>query len=66
MAFKTLKRVALLGGVGFAAAGVGAGLAGVALWRRLGLRGLEVRGQVVLITGSSRGLGFAVAMSRPR
>jgi short-subunit dehydrogenase len=65
---KTLRRVALMGaagaaaaGLGVALAGVGVGLAGVALWRRLGLRREEVRGQVVLITGSSRGLGLALA-----
>ncbi len=65
---KTLRRMALLGaagaaaaGVGVALAGLGVGLAGVALWRRLGLRREQVRGQVVLITGSSRGLGLALA-----
>jgi short-subunit dehydrogenase len=66
--FKTLRRLALIGaagaaaaGAGVALAGLGVGLAGVALWRRLGLRREEVRGQVVLITGSSRGLGLALA-----
>jgi len=46
---------------GIALAAVGAGLAGWALYRRLSLEGEDVRGQVVLITGSSRGLGFALA-----
>jgi short-subunit dehydrogenase len=62
---RDLKRVALLGGVGMAVAGVGlgvgVGLAGWALWRRLGFRPEELRGRVVLITGGSRGLGFAMA-----
>jgi short-subunit dehydrogenase len=51
----------LAAGAGFALAGLGVGLAGWALWRRLGMAGEDVRGQVVLITGSSRGLGFALA-----
>jgi short-subunit dehydrogenase len=73
MRHKTVRRVALLGaagaaaaGVGVALAGVGAGLAGVALYRRLGLRREDLRGQVVLITGSSRGLGLAMAQEFAR
>lgn len=58
---KTLRNIALLGAAGTAAAGVGIGLAGFALWRKLGMRGENMSGQVVLITGSSRGLGFAMA-----
>ncbi|MFB3917110.1 MAG: SDR family NAD(P)-dependent oxidoreductase [Terriglobales bacterium] len=58
---KTLRNLALLGAAGTAAAGVGIGLAGFALWRKLGMRGEDVSGQVVLITGSSRGLGLAMA-----
>jgi short-subunit dehydrogenase len=46
------------------AAGVGLGLAGLSLWRRLGA--IEVAGKVVLITGSSRGLGFAMAQEFAR
>lgn len=61
MKVTTLKRIAVLGAAGFAATGIGAGLAGVALWRKFGARAADVRGQVVLITGSSRGLGFAMA-----
>jgi short-subunit dehydrogenase len=62
---KHLKRAALLGAIGTAAAGigigVGIGLAGWALWRKLGMKPADVKDQVVLITGSSRGLGFAMA-----
>jgi short-subunit dehydrogenase len=68
MGHKTVRRVAFLGaigaaaaGIGIALAGLGVGLAGVALWKRLGLRREDVRGKVALITGSSRGLGFAMA-----
>jgi short-subunit dehydrogenase len=63
-----VRRIVVLGtagaaaaGAGFALAGLGAGLAGLTLWRRLGMRREDVRGQVVLITGSSRGLGLAMA-----
>jgi short-subunit dehydrogenase len=67
---KQLKRAALLGAAGTAAVGIGVGagvgLAGWALWRRLGARATDVRGQVVLITGSSRGLGFAMAQEFAR
>lgn len=38
---------------------LGAAAVGVAVWRRL--RWLDLRGQVVLITGGSRGLGLAMA-----
>lgn len=48
-------------GTGIALAAVGAGLAGWALYRRRSAEAEPVRGQVVLITGSSRGLGFAMA-----
>jgi short-subunit dehydrogenase len=62
---KHLKRAALLGAIGTAAAGigvgVGVGLAGWALWRKLGMKAADVKDHVVLITGSSRGLGFAMA-----
>jgi NAD(P)-dependent dehydrogenase (short-subunit alcohol dehydrogenase family) len=68
MKHRTLRRIALFGALGagvtaagVALTGVGVGLAGVALWRRLGLRRQDVRGQVVLITGGSRGLGLALA-----
>jgi NAD(P)-dependent dehydrogenase (short-subunit alcohol dehydrogenase family) len=47
------NRLALVG------AGVGLALAGRSIWRQL--RAIDLRGQVVLITGSSRGLGFALA-----
>jgi all-trans-retinol dehydrogenase (NAD+) len=60
---KTLRRMAWLGAagaVGTAAAGVGVGLMGITLWRRL-TRGEDVAGKVVLITGGSRGLGLAMA-----
>jgi|SRR5579859_545016 len=50
--------------VAWAAAGVGLGVAGRALWRRL--RAIDLRGQVVVITGSSRGLGFALAQEFAR
>jgi short-subunit dehydrogenase len=48
------------GAVGTAAAGVGVGLMGISLWRRM-TRGEDVAGKVVLITGGSRGLGLAMA-----
>jgi short-subunit dehydrogenase len=60
---KTLRRMAWLGAagaVGTAAAGVGVGLMGIAVWRRM-TRGEEVAGKVALITGASRGLGLAMA-----
>jgi short-subunit dehydrogenase len=65
---RKVRNAALLGAagasaatLGFALAGTGATLAGITLWRRLRLRRHEVRGQVVLITGGSRGLGLALA-----
>jgi NAD(P)-dependent dehydrogenase (short-subunit alcohol dehydrogenase family) len=65
---KSILRKAAWGMAGVAAAGVatsaGLGLAGWALWR--GLRTASVAGQVVLITGSSRGLGFAMAQDFAR
>ncbi|MGI9103212.1 MAG: SDR family NAD(P)-dependent oxidoreductase [Terriglobales bacterium] len=60
---KTLERMAWIGAagaVGAAAAGVGVGLVGIAAWRRL-TSGENLAGKVVLITGASRGLGFAMA-----
>lgn len=47
------NRLALIG------AGVGLALAAKALWRQM--RAIDLRGQVVLITGGSRGLGLAIA-----
>ncbi|HWR35242.1 MAG TPA: SDR family NAD(P)-dependent oxidoreductase [Clostridia bacterium] len=44
---------------GGAVAGVGMALAGRAAWNYM--RATDLRGQVVLITGASRGLGFAMA-----
>ena len=86
---RTVRRIFFLAGGALALTGVGAGLAGIALWRRFGPawpwtpsrrdradwgprsshfapgiarhREEDVRGQVVLITGSSRGLGLAMA-----
>ncbi|HEY7123331.1 MAG TPA: SDR family oxidoreductase [Ktedonobacterales bacterium] len=45
-------------------AGIGLMVAGRALWRQL--RAIDLHGQVVLITGSSRGLGFALAQEFAR
>jgi short-subunit dehydrogenase len=45
--------------VGISALGVAAGMTGYALWRRTRLA--EIDGKVALITGSSRGLGLALA-----
>src|SRR5512135_1554865 len=60
---RTIRNAALVAGgtavVGGVAAGVGLALAGAALWKRMRLANLG--GQVVLITGGSRGLGFAMA-----
>lgn len=47
-----------------AAAGIGLSLAGRALLRQM--RAIDLRGQVVVITGSSRGLGFAMAQEFAR
>ena len=47
-----------------AAAGIGLVVMGRALWRWL--KAIDLRGQVVLITGSSRGLGFALAQEFAR
>jgi short-subunit dehydrogenase len=44
------------------AAGIGALLAGRALWRRMQQPSMDFRGAVVAITGGSRGLGFAMAL----
>ena len=46
------------------AGGIGLGLMGRALWRRL--KAIDLRGRVVVITGSSRGLGFALAQEFAR
>ncbi len=48
------------GAIGTAAAGVGAGLLGLAVWRRM-TKGEDVNGKVAVITGASRGLGLAMA-----
>jgi NAD(P)-dependent dehydrogenase (short-subunit alcohol dehydrogenase family) len=60
---KGLKFIAIAGaatGVAAGAAAVGGvGLAGYAYWRYR--RGPDLSGQVALVTGSSRGLGFAMA-----
>lgn len=67
---KQFKRAAIVGAAGTAAAavglGVGAGLAGWALWRRFGPTTEDVHGKTVLITGGSRGLGFAMAQEFAR
>lgn len=46
-------------GAAIAAGGLALALAAPAVWRRL--RAMNMRGQVVLITGASRGLGLALA-----
>lgn len=46
-------------GIAGAAIGIGAAVVGRAAWNRL--RMADIRGQVALITGGSRGLGFAIA-----
>ena len=62
---KQARRAVVLGSTGVAvaglAAGAGIGLAGWALWRRFGPVAEDLRGKTVLITGGSRGLGFAMA-----
>jgi short-subunit dehydrogenase len=50
--------------VALLAGGIGLSVAGRALWRWL--RAMDLRGQVVVITGSSRGLGFAMAQEFAR
>jgi short-subunit dehydrogenase len=57
---KTAKRILLFGAAGMAVAGVGAGTLGWMGWRRL-RAGEDLAGRVALITGGSRGLGFAMA-----
>lgn len=65
---RRMKRMALIGAGGMAAAGIatglavgaGVGLAGLGLWRRFNAT-IDLSGRVVLITGGSRGLGFAMA-----
>ncbi len=57
---RTATRIAMFGAAGMAIAGVGAGVAGWALWRRWH-REISVQGKVAVITGGSRGLGFAMA-----
>jgi short-subunit dehydrogenase len=60
---RTVRNAALVAGgsavVASAAAGLGLALAGAALWKRM--RVADLSGQVVLITGGSRGLGLAMA-----
>ncbi len=55
------KSSTLARSAGAALAVVGAGVAGWAAYRRMSSEGEDVRGQVVLITGGSRGLGLAMA-----
>src|SRR5581483_9971373 len=59
------RGIALAGGFGLAAAGIGAGIAAWSLARRL-LPSLDLHHRVVLITGSSRGLGLAMAQEFAR
>ncbi len=56
----TAKRVAWVGVGGMAAMGAVTGVGAWLLWKRF-TRGDDVSGQVVLITGASRGLGLAMA-----
>ncbi|HTK95168.1 MAG TPA: SDR family oxidoreductase [Terriglobales bacterium] len=60
---RTIRNAALVAGgtavVGGVAVGAGLALAGAALWKRM--RSADLNGQVVLITGGSRGLGLAMA-----
>lgn len=67
---KHLRRAAIVGGTGVAAAGVVAGV-GVgatmwALWKRFGPVAEDLRGKTVVITGGSRGLGLAMAQECAR
>jgi short-subunit dehydrogenase len=57
---RTAARIALFGAAGMAVAGAGTGVIGWLAWRRIH-RGADLRGKVALITGGSRGLGFAMA-----
>lgn len=57
---RPLRTVAMIGAGGMAVAGAGAALAGFAVWRRI-TRGEDMHGKVAVITGGSRGLGFAMA-----
>jgi short-subunit dehydrogenase len=54
-------RIALFGAAGMAAATAGVGALGYLAWQRRRSGGQDLRGKVVLITGGSRGLGFALA-----
>jgi short-subunit dehydrogenase len=59
---RTIKRAAVVGATGAAVAGVAGVAAGFLAWRALqGALMEDMRGKVVLITGASRGLGFAMA-----
>jgi short-subunit dehydrogenase len=60
---KVTKAQEIHAGRGVAAA-VALGLGGRSVLRRI--RGLNLRGQVILITGSSRGLGFVIAQELAR